>query len=52
MRSAGLDEAQAGMKMAGRHIHPLRYAHDRESVGGLMEKQVDVNSELDQQILK
>ena len=28
MRSAGLDEAQAGMKMAGRHIHPLRYAHD------------------------
>ena len=28
MRNAGLDEAQAGMKMAGRHIHPLRYAHD------------------------
>ena len=28
MRSAGLDEAQAGIQMAGRHINPLRYAHD------------------------
>ena len=25
MRSAGLDEAQAGIQMAGRHINPLRY---------------------------
>ena len=28
MRNAGLDEAQAGIKIAGRHINNLRYAHD------------------------
>ena len=28
MRNAGLDEAQAGMKMAGRNINNLRYADD------------------------
>ena len=28
MRSAGLDEAQAGIKIAGRHINNLRYADD------------------------
>ena len=26
MRNAGLDEAQAGIKIAGRHINNLRYA--------------------------
>ena len=26
MRNAGLDEAQAGIKIAGRHISNLRYA--------------------------
>ena len=26
MRSAGLDEAQAGIKIAGRNINNLRYA--------------------------
>ena len=26
MRNAGLDEAQAGIKMAGRNINNLRYA--------------------------
>ena len=26
MRSAGLEEAQAGIKIAGRNIHNLRYA--------------------------
>ena len=29
MRNAGLDEAQAGIKMAGRNINNLRYA-DKE----------------------
>ena len=29
MRNAGLDEAQAGIKIAGRTIHDLRYADDR-----------------------
>ena len=28
MRNAGLDEAQAGIKMAGRYINYLRYAED------------------------
>ena len=28
MRSAGLDEAQAGIKTAGRNINNLRYADD------------------------
>ena len=28
MRNAGLEEAQAGMKIAGRNIHNLRYADD------------------------
>ena len=29
MRNAGLDEAQAGIKIAGRNINNLRYADDR-----------------------
>ena len=28
MRNAGLDEAQAGIKIAGRNIHNLTYADD------------------------
>ena len=28
MRNAGLDEAQAGLKIAGRNIKRLRYADD------------------------
>ena len=28
MRNAGLDEAQPGIKIAGRNINNLRYAHD------------------------
>ena len=28
MRTAGLDEAQAGIKIAGRNINNLRYADD------------------------
>ena len=28
MRNAGLDETQAGIKVAGRNINILRYAHD------------------------
>ena len=28
MQSAGLDEAQAGIKIAGRNINSLRYADD------------------------
>ena len=28
MRNAGLEETQAGIKIAGRHINNLRYADD------------------------
>ena len=28
MRNAGLDEAQAGIKISGRNIHNLRYGND------------------------
>ena len=28
MRNAGLDEAQAGIKIAGRNIHNLKYTDD------------------------
>ena len=28
MRNAGLEEAQVGIKIAGRYINNLRYAHD------------------------
>ena len=28
MRNAGLEETQPGMKIAGRNINNLRYAHD------------------------
>ena len=28
MRNSGLDEAQAGIKIAGRNINSLRYAND------------------------
>ena len=28
MRNAGLDEVQAGIKIAGRYINNLRYAND------------------------
>ena len=30
MQNAGLDEAQAGIKIAGRNIGNLRYANDKK----------------------
>ena len=33
MRNAGLDEAQAGIKIAGRNINNLRYADDTTLLG-------------------
>ena len=51
MRDAGLEEAQAGMKIAGRNINHLRYAHDttlmaesEEELNSLLMK-VEVESE-------
>ena len=33
MRNAGLEEAQAGIKIAGRNINNLRYADDTTLIG-------------------
>ena len=38
MRNARLDEAQAGIKIAGRNINNLRYADDKEELKILLMK--------------
>ena len=38
MRNAGLDEAQAGIKIAGRNIHNLRYANDTTLIAEIEEE--------------
>ena len=38
MRNAGLDEAQAGIKMAGRDINNFRYAESEEELKSLLMK--------------
>ena len=38
MRNAGLEEAQAGIKMAGRNISNLRYAESEEELKSLLMK--------------
>ena len=38
MRNAGLDEAQAGIKIAGRNINNLRYADNTTFMGESREK--------------
>ena len=43
MRNAGLDEAQAGMKIAGRNINNLRYADDTTLMAEREEKPLDEN---------
>ena len=37
MRNAGLDEAQAGIKIAGRNINNFRYADDTTFMAGSKE---------------
>ena len=39
MRNAGLDEAQAGIKIAGRNINNLRHADDTILMSECKEKQ-------------
>ena len=39
MRNAGLEEAQAGMKIAGRNINNFRYADDTTLMAGSEEEQ-------------
>ena len=38
MRNAGLDEAQAGIKIAGTNINNLRYVDDTTLMGGSKEE--------------
>ena len=38
MRNSGLEEAQAGIKIAGRNINNLRYAHDTTYMAGSEEE--------------
>ena len=38
MRNSGLDEAQAGIKIAGRNINNLRYAENEEELKSLLMK--------------
>ena len=53
MRNAGLDEAQAGIKIAGRNINKLRYADDtilmaerKEKLKSLLMKVKEENEKL------
>ena len=53
MRNAGLEEAQAGIKIAGRNINDLRYAADtslmaesREELKSLSMKMKDENEKV------
>ena len=56
MRNAGLDEAQAGIKTAGRNINNLRYADDStlmaESEGELKSLLMKVKEESEKSWLK
>ena len=38
MRNAGLEEVQAGIKISGRNINNLRYAHDTTLMAGTEEE--------------
>ena len=55
MRNAGLDEAQAGFKIAGRNINNLRYADDTTLVAESEELKsllMKVNKESEKDVLK
>ena len=56
MWNAGLDEAQAGIKIARRNINNLRYAHETslmmESEEGLMSLLMEVKEESEKAGLK
>jgi len=44
MRSAGLEEAQAGIKTAGRNINNLRYADDTNDTTLMVESEEELKS--------
>ena len=45
MRNTGLDEAQAGIKIAGRNINNLRYADDTTHMAEIKEELMKVKEE-------
>ena len=56
MRNAGLEEAQAGIKIAGRNLNNLRYADDptltAENEEGLKNLLMKVKEESEKAVLK
>ena len=59
MRNAGLDEAQAGIKIAGRNISNLRYADDttlmaetKEELKSLLKKVKEESEKVDLKPIK
>ena len=52
MKNAGLDEAQAGVKIARRNIHNLRYTDDTESEEELKSLLIKVKEESEKVGLK
>ena len=58
MRNAGLDEAQAGIKIAGRNVNNLRYADDttlmvesKEELKSLLMKVKEVNEKVNLKLI-
>ena len=39
MQNAGLDESQAGIKIAGRNINNLRYEDDNNTLNGIKQRE-------------
>ena len=52
MRNSGLDEAQAGIKIAGRNINTLRYADDNTLMAESEEEQKSLLMKVKQEIEK
>ena len=52
MRNTGLDEAQAGIKIAGRNISNLRYADDTTHMAEIKEELMKVKEESEKVGLK
>ena len=52
MRNTGLDEAQAGIKIAGRNINNLRYADDTSLTAESEELMMKVKEESEKADLK
>ena len=52
MRNAGLDEAQSGIKIAGRNVNKLRYADDTTLMAGSKEELKSLLMKLKERVKK